>query len=188
MKMKENGENINNMLNAWLRNSKSILAFMKKEIKDAKRRRLEGKCLESSWAVFNRVFMNNKATVIRQKGESQNGCFKKAKHAKFSEKRTFFTPWYAHTRSLLSWNTRFEIRPFALLLTKRPSHTLKSRTCFFITFVKKFIIQITWNSIFYHWHASPAINYSKLLLLFSFKYFPYPSPFPFSFDLVLMIV
>ena len=26
-------------------------------------------------------------SVIRQKGESQNGCFKKTKHAKFAEKR-----------------------------------------------------------------------------------------------------
>ena len=34
--------------------------------------------------------------VIRQKGESQNGCFKKTKHVKFSKKRTFLTPWYAH--------------------------------------------------------------------------------------------
>ena len=31
------------------------------------------------------------SSVIRQKGESQNGCFKKTKHAKFSEKRTFLT-------------------------------------------------------------------------------------------------
>ena len=31
-------------------------------------------------------------SVIRQKGESQNGCFKKTKHAKFSEKQTFLTP------------------------------------------------------------------------------------------------
>ena len=31
------------------------------------------------------------STVVRQKGESQNGCFKKTKHAKFSEKRTFLT-------------------------------------------------------------------------------------------------
>ena len=30
--------------------------------------------------------------VIRQKGESQKGCFKKTKHAKFFQKRTFFTP------------------------------------------------------------------------------------------------
>ena len=26
---------------------------------------------------------------MRQKGESQNGCFKKAKHAKISKKQTF---------------------------------------------------------------------------------------------------
>ena len=30
----------------------------------------------------------------RQKGESQNGFFKKTKHAKFPEKRTFLAPWY----------------------------------------------------------------------------------------------
>ena len=30
--------------------------------------------------------------VLKQKGESQNRCFKKTKHAKFSEKRTFLTP------------------------------------------------------------------------------------------------
>ena len=32
------------------------------------------------------------ASVVRQKGESQNGCFKRTKYAKFSEKRTFLTP------------------------------------------------------------------------------------------------
>ena len=37
-------------------------------------------------------------SVIRQKGESQNGGNKKAKHAKVSKKRTFLTPWYAHLR------------------------------------------------------------------------------------------
>ena len=35
-----------------------------------------------------------KSLVLRENGESQNGCFKKTKHAKFSEKRTFLTPWY----------------------------------------------------------------------------------------------
>ena len=30
----------------------------------------------------------NIASVISQKGESQNGCFKKTKHGKFSEKVT----------------------------------------------------------------------------------------------------
>ena len=28
----------------------------------------------------------DKSSVIRQKGESQNGCFKKTKHVKISEK------------------------------------------------------------------------------------------------------
>ena len=32
------------------------------------------------------------ASVIRQKGESQNGGNKKAKYAKFSEKLTLLTP------------------------------------------------------------------------------------------------
>ena len=38
------------------------------------------------------------SSVIRQKCESQNGCFKKTKCAKFSEKQTFLTHWYAHVR------------------------------------------------------------------------------------------
>ena len=37
-------------------------------------------------------------SVIRQKGESQNGCFKKTKHVEFSEKRRFLAPWYVHVR------------------------------------------------------------------------------------------
>ena len=32
------------------------------------------------------------SSVIRQKGASQNGCYKKTKSAKFSEKQTFLTP------------------------------------------------------------------------------------------------
>ena len=38
---------------------------------------------------------------MRQKGESQNGCFKSTEHAKSSEKRTFLHPWYAHVRELI---------------------------------------------------------------------------------------
>ena len=34
----------------------------------------------------------NKSPVIKQKGESQNGCFKKTKCTKFSEKRTLLNP------------------------------------------------------------------------------------------------
>ena len=73
--------------------------------------------------IYARVTMTNKSSVIRQKVESQNECFKKkTKHAKFSEKLTFLTPWYAHVcvrirgkkylffgkfwRALFFWNTR----------------------------------------------------------------------------------
>ena len=38
------------------------------------------------------------ASVIRQKGESQNGGYKKTKHAKFSEKLTLLALSYALTR------------------------------------------------------------------------------------------
>ena len=35
------------------------------------------------------AIIDQNSSVIRQKGESQNGCLKKAKHAKISEKPTF---------------------------------------------------------------------------------------------------
>ena len=38
-------------------------------------------------------------SVMRQKDEAQNECFKKAKHAKFSEKRTFRTLWQTNVRA-----------------------------------------------------------------------------------------
>ena len=38
---------------------------------------------------FYFLFCESSSSVIRQRGESQDGCFKKTKHAKFSEKRTF---------------------------------------------------------------------------------------------------
>ena len=41
------------------------------------------------------------SSVIRQKGESQNGCFKKAKHAKFQKHKHFLLP-DTHTRVCVS--------------------------------------------------------------------------------------
>ena len=38
----------------------------------------------------------NILSVIRQKRESQNGCFKKAKHAKISDRKTHFLPPDTH--------------------------------------------------------------------------------------------
>ena len=52
---------------------------------------------------FHNIF-NHISPVMRQKGESQNGCFRKIKHAKFSEKQTFLTPWYAHSFAFLPMN------------------------------------------------------------------------------------
>ena len=39
------------------------------------------------------------SSAIRQKGESQNGCYRKTKHAKFPQKRTFSPP-DTHTSKL----------------------------------------------------------------------------------------
>ena len=47
---------------------------------------------------FKKIVQISITSVIRQKGESQNGCFKKTKHAKFSEKQIFLTAWYEHIR------------------------------------------------------------------------------------------
>ena len=43
------------------------------------------------WAVSDAI-----SSVIWQKSESQNLCFKKTKHAKVPKKREFLTPWHAH--------------------------------------------------------------------------------------------
>ena len=75
-------------------------------------------------------------SVVRQKGESQNVCLKKTEHAKFSEKNEHSLAPNTHTYvrvsggkkylffqkiwgALFSWNTRFEIHPFASLPTRR---------------------------------------------------------------------
>ena len=49
----------------------------------------------SSFRVIQRVCytQNSISLVIRQKGESQNKCFRKTKQAKFSEKQTFLNPF-----------------------------------------------------------------------------------------------
>ena len=49
-------------------------------------------CCKAFWYVL----INFYSSVTMQKGKSQNGCFKKTKHVKFSKKQIFLTPWYAH--------------------------------------------------------------------------------------------
>ena len=70
-----------------------------------------------------RLILYIDSSVIRQKGESaENACFKKTKHAKFSEKNPvriigleMFVIFRKIWQALFSWNTRFQIRSFALL-------------------------------------------------------------------------
>ena len=73
------------------------------------------------------------SSPIRQKGEPQNGCYKKIKHVKneysilpdtrthvcvSGGKKSFF--FRKIWRALFSCNTRFEVRPFTLLLATLP--------------------------------------------------------------------
>ena len=77
-------------------------------------------------------FLGHSSSVIRQKGESQDGCFKETKHVRIRGSEMFvFRKIGVHVsikesemfvfrkiwRALFSWNTRFEIRSFALLPT-----------------------------------------------------------------------
>ena len=50
------------------------------------------------WWVKILFHQKKTSSEIRQKGESQNECYKKPKQIKFSKKRAFLTPWYAYAR------------------------------------------------------------------------------------------
>ena len=76
------------------------------------------------WEYQSIIKSNSNSLIIIRKGESQNGCFKKTKHAKFSKKRTFLTPWYAHVRTCqIEWVSdsflkNMEIFPISIWLKK----------------------------------------------------------------------
>ena len=63
---------------------------------------------------LSKMKLNTKdiVSVIRQKGESQNVCFKKTKQTEFSEKQRFLTPWYAHVLTLWYIKGRFALSPY----------------------------------------------------------------------------
>ena len=88
--------------------------------------KLKDKLLFRKYFIYCFVYFN--LSVIREKGESQNGCYKKTKHPKFSKNGPFLrsadicTRMYQRVRNVRFWkiwrtlfscNTRFEIRPFA---------------------------------------------------------------------------
>ena len=100
------------------------------------------KCLLKHFRNVAEDFRLKVPSVIKQKNESQNGCCKKTKHAKFSKKRTFLIPC-KHTFVCVSrgkkcsffgkfgvlffsCNTLFKIHPFDILSTVFCIH------CFFI--------------------------------------------------------
>ena len=58
----------------------------------------------------------------RQKDKSQNGCFKKTTYVSYQAVRMFV--FQKIWRALFPWNTRFEIRPFALLTIICPNSLL----------------------------------------------------------------
>ena len=64
-----------------------------------------------------------KSSVISQKDQSQNGCFKKTKRTKFSEKRTLLAPWYANVRTCAYQgvgNVRFSENLACFVFLKHP--------------------------------------------------------------------
>ena len=82
--------------------------------------------LPSDFNTLNEWFHNN-SLVITQKGESQNGCFKKTKHAKYSEKRTFLIPWYARARMKMEhWNLWIILGLYIIFVICCKCHCVKS--------------------------------------------------------------
>ena len=118
--------------------------------------------------ISKRVFQENKARQI------------------FRKKIIFFNPWYAHVsggkkmsflrkiwRDLFSWNTHFEIHPFALLPTKRTYFKLISLlgldilAKFLETVISKRICQFSSYSIYF----CPILLFWLLLLPISPSYY-----------------
>ena len=95
------------------------------------------------------------ASVIRQKGESENGCYKKTKHVKFSEKRKFLTQWYAHVCVRIrgkkcSFFGKFGVLCFletpVLRFALLPYYRRKSETLFFFVCSGGGLPKQYWNS------------------------------------------
>ena len=80
--------------------------------------------------------------VIRQKGESENGCFKKTKHVKFSKKNEDFLPPDTHT-----YYRQFPL--FYLSIDRNTKRLEYHVFCFIYCVVFGFDIQLTKKS--YRW-------------------------------------
>ena len=67
-----------------------------------------GVCNSINLNFFTRLRISFSWSMVRQKGESQNGCFKKTKHDKFSEKKIFYplirTRWVSPDTHMASYH------------------------------------------------------------------------------------
>ena len=108
----------------------------------------------------------DKSLAIRQKAESQNGCYKKTKHTKFSEKRTFVTSlihvsggnkcsFFRKFGVSCFLVTRFEICPSALCRRSRLRPPSINYSCLYVSIrTNPFILQP---------HCSDALKDTKKL-------------------------
>ena len=78
--------------------SMRVRGFKNELLSNSKTTKIPQGYLCVSFLIQINCLLGNISSGIRQKGESQNECFKKAKHAKISEKQTFLTSRYAHVR------------------------------------------------------------------------------------------
>ena len=101
---------------------------------------------------YGKVRMRQKnSSVTRQKGKSENGCCKKPKHAKFSIKQTFLTPWHAHVCVSGGKNYSF-FGKFGVL-------------CFLVTPVLRFALLTFYRLPILKYFTHRMIIYSKILYL-----------------------
>ena len=70
------------------------------------------------------------SSAIRQNGESQSGCYKKTKHTKFSERRTFLTPWVSGGKKYLYFGKSGVV-------------------CFLVTPVSRFVLCLITDDLFF---------------------------------------
>ena len=106
-------------------------------------------------ATYTQSRANVITSVIRQKGESQNGCFKKTKHVKFSEKRTFLTSWYGVRNVRFSENLTcfvflkhpFWDSPFCLITNDNSLHTFWLKMFFISIFIGNAVCRLYRSSI-----------------------------------------
>ena len=102
------------------------------------------------------------------------------KQKKMGKIYKMWNAWLGNCISILDfkWNKRYKERDrkenawrtveqfwIVFLSQIRDQAILRKPVHFFITFAKKFIIQVTWNAILNHWHASPGIIYGEILVL-----------------------